>query len=888
VLKAKSISNSLILKFTFVLALVCPTTIQLEPAWSLSNSCQIVDKDYTHYNCVFFERNFTDQVLAGDFTRSNFRSTNLENADLSGASLDGVKSGAITGTPLALPDKWKLINGYLIGPGADLRNADLSDIDIEGADLSGALLGGVISGGIIGTPLALPVQWLFVNGYLVGPSANLAGADLSNTDLAGADLNSANLGQVNVKGANLEGVRSGGIRFDQAPLNLPEDWKWVGGFLIGPGADLSNANLKGLVLQGLNLDRVKLEGATLDDVSSGNNIGTPSSLPEDWIYSGGYLIGPRASLTGADLSGVELENAVLELVKSGGITGTPSSLPAGWGLYGGYLIGRYANLKGADLGNTNLEGVSSGGIAGPPSSLPPNWKLINGYLIGPGANLNDAYLKSAVFPKGMKSGGIIGTRMSLPTNWSFASGYLIGPGANLEGANLQSSDLEAANLVGANLVGANLEGTNLRGAQLFEANLTGANLKNSILLSVDIRSANLQDALLEGVRGIGIYGYPQNLPESWRLDSRLLIGPGANLESANLYMVGLEGLDLKNANLLGVSSGLISGTPKSLPEGWILTDGYLIGPGANLGQAELQNANLDGVKSGDIKGTPSNLPVGWYLNNGYLIGAKANLSSANLSGLNLAAVNLSGANLSGANLSGVNLSSANLHRSNLTRADLTGANLNGVNMSEAIITDVSASFILGVPSQLPAGASLRDGVLGMEQTSTPVPAVSGTAKTGQTLTATIGTWDEGTTTTIQWLRDGAAISNATSLSYLLTPNDFGRSITVKVTGTKTGYLPTTLQSLGLTALASQMPPMKLKISGVIKVGQVIKIPVAALVPGSTITIQWVLDGKSIKGATKSTYKILASQKGRKISVKVSQSKIGYLLATSTSPTATIK
>jgi uncharacterized protein YjbI with pentapeptide repeats len=131
---------------------------------------------------------------------------------------------------------------------------------------------------------------------------------------------------------------------------------------------------------------------------------------------------------------------------------------------------------------------------------------------------------------------------------------------------------------------------------------------------VDIRSANLQNARLEGVRGMWIYGSPQNLPESWRLDQGLLIGPGANLESANLRMVGLEGLDLKNANLRGVSSGFITGTPKSLPEGWILTGGYLIGPGANLGQAELQSANLEGVKSGDIKGVPSSLPVGWYLN----------------------------------------------------------------------------------------------------------------------------------------------------------------------------------------------------------------------------------------------------------------------------------
>ena len=48
--------------------------------------------------------------------------------NLTGATLTDVKSGGITfdGTPPTLPTDWQLINGYLIGPTADLFRADLT------------------------------------------------------------------------------------------------------------------------------------------------------------------------------------------------------------------------------------------------------------------------------------------------------------------------------------------------------------------------------------------------------------------------------------------------------------------------------------------------------------------------------------------------------------------------------------------------------------------------------------------------------------------------------------------------------------------------------------------------------------------------------------------
>ena len=73
------------------------------------------------------------------------------------------------------PDGTGTVNGYSIGPNADLSGADLRDANLSGADLSGAYL----------------------------RDANLSGADLSGADLSDAYLIGAILRDANLSGANL-------------------------------------------------------------------------------------------------------------------------------------------------------------------------------------------------------------------------------------------------------------------------------------------------------------------------------------------------------------------------------------------------------------------------------------------------------------------------------------------------------------------------------------------------------------------------------------------------------------------------------------------------------------------------------------------------------------
>lgn len=108
--------------------------------------------------------------------------------------------------------------------------------------------------------------------------------------------------------------------------------------------------------------------------------------------------------------------------------------------------------------------------------------------------------------------------------------------------------------------------------------------------------------------------------------------------------------------------------------------------GANLTDADMSGANLDHVNAISLLGCPATLPVNWVCIASALVGPTANLTNANLTGANLSGFDLSGAllnglDLTGTNISGANLSSAGLNGTNLTSADLDGANVTGANLS---------------------------------------------------------------------------------------------------------------------------------------------------------------------------------------------------------------
>jgi uncharacterized protein YjbI with pentapeptide repeats len=418
------------------------------------------------------------------------------------------------------------------------------------------------------------------------------------------------------------------------------------------GVDLTGANLQGSNLDGATLQGTKLANANLNGVAASLIEGVPASLPSGWqlitdpadSLRPGVLVGPGANLLGDDLKNLDLRNVNLTGVISGGTDCTGCRLPPGWvwtGTEKGLLVGPGANLATRDLTGLDLHGLDLSNV-----------DLTNSTLADTnltGARITGAKVSGATFiatlVAGLRTGGLIGTPASLPAGWRVLKGYLEAPGAVLSAADLSGADLSNVDLTGANLAGANLTNANLTNATLTRVVLTGATVGNAVFL-------NSTESKLAGVRSGGLVGTPKSLPAGgrYRLVTGYLVGPNVNLSTANFPPgANLEGAQLTDANLTAARlpvSLLGASMTNAILTGATLTD-------ATLYNADMSNAQLYGVVAHNIAGEPKSLPAGWAYRNLYLVGPGANLVNAQLAGADLTGVNLSGAFLNGADLTGV-------------------------------------------------------------------------------------------------------------------------------------------------------------------------------------------------------------------------------------------
>lgn len=203
--------------------------------------------------------------------------------------------------------------------------------------------------GVVNKGTVAPVV---INGYLVGPGANLKGADLSNQnldglDLTGADLTNANFIFASMRGTIFNAVKASGASFDASIL---EGAKFVNADLRNASfgleqkagvkglikasidsADFSGADISGADFDGANMSNVRLVGVSAvgaeftgvrmrnSDLSDGNFTNAVFSCcavaPEDTIpglvEDFTFLV---ADLTGSNLSGAVLNGAVMKNV----------------------------------------------------------------------------------------------------------------------------------------------------------------------------------------------------------------------------------------------------------------------------------------------------------------------------------------------------------------------------------------------------------------------------------------------------------------------------------------------------------------------------------------------------------------------------------------------
>ncbi|MFD4959683.1 carboxypeptidase regulatory-like domain-containing protein [Microbacterium sp. NPDC058389] len=161
------------------------------------------------------------------------------------------------------------------------------------------------------------------------------------------------------------------------------------------------------------------------------------------------------------------------------------------------------------------------------------------------------------------------------------------------------------------------------------------------------------------------------------------------------------------------------------------------------------------------------------------------------------------------------------------------------------------------------------------------PSISGTAAVGSTLTLSTGAWTSGTKLTYQWLANGAIVSGATSTKLTLSTALKDKAISVRVTGTNTGYTDAARTSAATAKVATAATPA---ITGAAAAGVRLTAITNTWTPDTKFTYQWNADGVPIVGATSSTFTPGTAQDGKGITVRVTGTKSGWATVVKTSKT----
>lgn len=158
------------------------------------------------------------------------------------------------------------------------------------------------------------------------------------------------------------------------------------------------------------------------------------------------------------------------------------------------------------------------------------------------------------------------------------------------------------------------------------------------------------------------------------------------------------------------------------------------------------------------------------------------------------------------------------------------------------------------------------------------PEVSGIAKVGATLTASVPTFaPEAASVQYAWFADGTYIPASGSTTLELKPALLGKVIRFVATGKREGYDAKAAASVPTAPVG----PEKLTVAteprliGNPYVGRPMQVTSGAVTPAAQTAYQWFKNGVAIKGATKPVYVPTTADPGGRLSVTVSYSRPGY-------------
>jgi hypothetical protein len=182
--------------------------------------------------------------------------------------------------------------------------------------------------------------------------------------------------------------------------------------------------------------------------------------------------------------------------------------------------------------------------------------------------------------------------------------------------------------------------------------------------------------------------------------------------------------------------------------------------------------------------------------------------------------------------------------------------------------------------QVTAGATLTASVTLTPDGSNAVrnittPYFVGTPKVGYTLSARPGRWSPTPSLTYTWFDGSRAIG--TGPTHVVGRAQLGHTITIVATATAPGRAPGTKTWTKADRVVRGTLSLKTRptITGGRKVGRILKARPATARPGAKRSYRWLRNGKAIRGATGSTYRVKKVDRHDKLSVRVTYSRSAY-------------
>lgn len=209
-----------------------------------------------------------------------------------------------------------------------------------------------------------------------------------------------------------------------------------------------------------------------------------------------------------------------------------------------------------------------------------------------------------------------------------------------------------------------------------------------------------------------------------------------------------------------------------------------------------------------------------------------------------------------------------------------------------------------------AGATLTVSVtsnkLGYEhitRTSSPVtgvgrpmtgatPTIAGTAKVGQRLTGSAYGWvpSNPSSLTYSWYAGSKLLQSSTTRYYTITSAALGSPIVLRVRATKTGYQPLDRDSAPTARVApGTITPGTVRIYGSTSVGSTLRASVGTWKPaGVTLRYRWRIGTTWLSGTTRTSIKLPASARRKRVTLYVTGSKSGYTTVTRSAVTSAVR